>query len=143
MAAALREQWIAAGLNADDFLYAGQVTPERVPIILCAFDVCAMPFPFTTHFAYYMSPLKLFEYMAARRAIIASDLPSVREAVTHDDDALLVPPGDTLALADAIRRLRDDAALRARLAEQAHQHVMARYTWDARARRIIEHITMI
>lgn len=134
----LRRRWIEAGLPADDFLYAGQVAPDAIPLYLSAFDVCAMPFPFTPHFAYHASPLKLFEYMAAGRVVVASDLPSVREVVTDGDSALLTPPGEVEALADALLRLRDDPALRGRLANNAHALVMTRYTWDARARAILD-----
>jgi len=133
----LRQRWIAAGLPESDFLYAGQVTPDQVAVYLSAFDICAMPFPFTAHFAYYASPLKLFEYMAARRVVVASDLPSVREVVTDGESALLTPPSDVEALAAAIRRLRDDAVLREQIADRAYELVMSRYTWDARARFIL------
>ena len=138
MAAALREDWIARGQEAGRFLYAGQVKPDQVPLYLSAFDVCAMPFPWTEHFAYYASPIKLFEYMAARRAIVATDLPSTAEVVTDGESALLVPPSDPAALAGAIRRLRDDPTLRERLAAAAYTLVMERYTWEARARAILD-----
>jgi glycosyltransferase involved in cell wall biosynthesis len=136
-AAELRARWIELGQDAARLLYAGQVAPERVPLYLSAFDVCAMPFPWTTHFAYYASPIKLFEYMASRRALVASNLPSVAEVVTDGESALLVPPSDVDALAAAIRRLKGDAALRERLVENAHGLVMERYTWEARATAIL------
>lgn len=140
MAEQLRTQWLASGLPAANFLYAGQVAPEAVPLYLSAFDVCAMPFPFTEHFAYHASPIKLFEYMAAGRAIVASDLPAVADVVRDGETALLVPPGDVDALAAAITRLRDDPALRQRLADCARNQVFARYTWDARAAMILGHM---
>ncbi len=133
-----RQRWIELGQDEARFLYAGQVAPDRVPLYLSAFDACAMPFPFTIHFAYYASPIKLFEYMASCRPIIASNLPSTAEIVTGGDSALLTPPGDVDALANAIRRLRDDPALRQRLANRAYTLVMDRYTWDARAKSILE-----
>lgn len=129
----LRRRWIAAGLPESHFLAAGQVLPKDVPHYLSAFDVCAMPHPWTKQFAYYTSPIKLFEYMAARRAIVASDLPGFAEVLTDGESALLVPPGDVSALVVTIDRLRDDPALRSRLADRAHDLVMARYTWAARA----------
>lgn len=133
----LRAQWVTLGQEDSHFLYAGQVLPERVPLYLAAMDVCAMPFPWTTHFAYYASPIKLFEYMAAGRAVVASDLPSTAEVVRDEETALLYPPGDVAALASAIRRLREDAALRSRLGAAASELVFSHYTWDARARRIL------
>lgn len=137
MAAALRARWLALGGQAESFLYAGQVAPERVPDYLYAFDVCALPLPWTTHFAYYASPMKLFEYMAAGRAIIASDLPSSREILIEGETALFFPPDDAAAAAAAVERLRADAGLRAALAGQARAAALEGYTWEARARLIL------
>lgn len=136
-AAEFRQRWVELGQDEARFLYAGQVAPDRVPLYLSAFDVCAMPFPWTTHFAYYASPIKLFEYMASRRPLVASDLPSIAEVVTDGESALLAPPADVDSLAAAIRRLRDDPALRQRLADRAYTLVMERYTWSARAQTIL------
>jgi glycosyltransferase involved in cell wall biosynthesis len=140
MAETLRRHWLSFGLDERCFINAGQVTPERVPVYLAAFDVCAMPFPWTEHFAYYASPIKLFEYMASCRAIVASNLPSAAEVVRDGESALLVPPGDVDALAAAITRLRDDPALRERLASRACADVMACYTWEARAKAILQKV---
>lgn len=137
MAESYRDYWLELGLDAGRFLNAGQVAPERVPLCLSALDLCAMPFPWTTHFAYYASPMKIFEYMASGRAIVASDLPSTAEVVTHEQSALLTPPSDADALAAAIIRLRDDPALRERLAAQALHTVMTHYTWESRAAAIL------
>jgi len=140
MAEALRQHWSQIGLAESNFLYAGQVAPDKVPLYLAALDVCAIPLPWTTHFAYYTSPMKLFEYMASHRAIIASDLPSIAEVITDGENALLVPPSDASALAEAIKHLRDDAALRQRLADNAYADVMEHYTWAARAQNILKAI---
>ena len=135
-----RQQWLRLGLPATAFLYAGQVAPDEVPTYLRAFDVCAMPFPFTEKFAYYASPLKLFEYMASGRAVIASDLPAFADVVTDQENVFLVPPSDVDALASAIRVLRDDRELRDHLATHAQQHALANYTWQQRAMDIVKHI---
>ena len=75
--------------------------------------------------------------MASERPIIASDLPSLREIITHEETALLVPPDDARAFASAVERLRYDVALARRLAANSLQMV-ADHTWDHRATRIIE-----
>jgi glycosyltransferase involved in cell wall biosynthesis len=136
MAATLKKEWLAKKLPPENFLYAGHVPPDEVPLYLSAFDICAMPHPFNPQFAYYTSPLKLFEYMAAQRAIVASDLPGWADVVQHEQQALLVPPGDITALAQAIQRLKADADLRKNLATAAYERVMAQYTWAARAEMI-------
>jgi glycosyltransferase involved in cell wall biosynthesis len=78
----LREAAADMRLPPETILYAGQVPAEEVPGYLRAFDVCAMPFPWTEHFAYYASPMKLFEYMASGSSLVASDLPATAEIVT-------------------------------------------------------------
>ena len=127
-AARLRDQWLRLGLAADRFIYCGAVAADQVPRYLAALDVGLTPLPWTEHFAYYASSLKLFEYMAAGRAILASDLPSIAEVVRNEHSALLVPPGDVDALAAALHRLYTEPATRQRLGAQAQSDV-GRYAW--------------
>ena len=140
MAERLRRRWLALGLAAERFHYAGQVAPSQVSLHLAMMDVCAMPHPATTQFALYTSPLKLFEYMAAGKAIVASDLPAWEDVVSHGETALLVPPGDTAAWSAALQELRDDRDLRARLGARARERALQRHTWRARAETILAHI---
>ncbi len=83
----------------------------------------------------FTSPLKLFEAMASGRPLVASDLPSLREVLRHEENALLVPAGDAKALASALRRLADEPETGARLAARAAEDVK-RYSWDERGRRL-------
>jgi len=117
--------------------FVDRVPNWEVPFWIRAFDVATMPFPHTEHYAYFMSPLKLFEYMAAGMPIVASDLPALREVLRHGENAWLVMPGDPEALAEGLAILLRDSALSARLSAQAQQDVKA-YTWEARARRILQ-----
>ena len=124
--------------GADLVKLVGYVAPTQIPTCLAAADVLALPNSGQTAVSrYYTSPLKLFEYMASGRPIIASDLPSLREIITHEETALLVPPDDARAFAAAVERLRHDADLARRLAANSLQMV-ADYTWDHRAAQIIE-----
>lgn len=136
MAEQLQARWRAHGLSEARFLAVGQVKPSEVPLYLAAFDVCALPLPFTEHFAYYASPLKLFEYMCVGKAILASELPAIAEVVQHEETALLCPPEDRDAFGAALTRLFEDAPLRARLGEAARAR-SADYTWAARAAHIL------
>ncbi|HWB74163.1 MAG TPA: glycosyltransferase family 4 protein, partial [Nannocystaceae bacterium] len=69
-------------------------------------------------------PLALLEAAACGRALVASDVSGCRELATHEDNALLVPPDDAVALADAIERLFHDRALRLRLAARSRARVI-------------------
>lgn len=123
------------GLSSGDVIFVPQTPPTAIPDFLQAFDVCAMPFPWTQHYAYYMSPLKLFEYMAAERAIIATRLPAIEEVLEHKRNAYLVPPNDAQSLAEGIDWMNRHTRERRAIAEQARKDV-EQYTWSKRAARI-------
>lgn len=83
----------------------------------------------------YTSPLKLFEYLTLGRPIVASNLRSIREVLTHERTALLVAPDSPAELAAALDRLESDPELAQSLGRAAHA-LASEYTWDRRARRL-------
>jgi glycosyltransferase involved in cell wall biosynthesis len=115
--------------------FTGHLPPPAVADELSHADILALPNPASAISTHATSPLKLFEYMAAGKAIVASNLPALREVLTDEVNALLVAPGDPAALAAGIRRLAIDRTLRARLADAARDGV-AEYSWERRAERL-------
>jgi len=127
---------LAARLGiAERVTFTGIVLPRDVAERLRSAAVLALPNPASAISTRFTSPLKLFEYMAAGRAIVASDLPSIREVLRDGENALLVPPGDAASLATAIQRLLDDRVLAARLAGAAFA-AMPEYSWSRRAEKL-------
>lgn len=111
----------------------GPVPPGQVPSLLAAADVVVIPNSAKEPVgARYTSPLKLYEAMAMSRPIVASDVPAIREVLTHDVNAWLVLPDDPAALAAGIRHLLEHPDLAARLAVQARTDV-AGLDWQGRA----------
>ena len=105
--------------------------------LLALMDVLAVPNRSQPEIsARYTSPLKVFEALAAGLPLVASDLPSLREVLSDGEDAVLAAPDDEAALAQAIRRLAGDAALRGALAARGRARA-AEHSWDARARRLL------
>jgi glycosyltransferase involved in cell wall biosynthesis len=98
-------------------------------------DAAVAPYPRPERF--YFSPLKVYEYMAAGLAVVASRVGQLEELIRHRDNGLLCPPGDGPALAGALEELRDDPGLRRCLGEAARATVRHRYTWEEAARRIL------
>ena len=90
----------------------------------------------------HTSPLKLFEYMAAGRPIVASDLPSIGEVLRDGENAVLVEPGNPQAFVAGLQRIKDDTALAGRLAAQAAEDVRD-YTWARRAERLETLLTAV
>lgn len=84
----------------------------------------------------WMSPLKIFEYMAVGRPIVATRLPAIEEILIDGRNALLVEPDNIEAWVNAIKRLLGDRKLAIRLSQQAQNGLIASYTWQARVSRI-------
>jgi glycosyltransferase involved in cell wall biosynthesis len=88
--------------------------------------------------ARYLSPMKLFEYMACGRPILCSDLPVLREVLTPEK-AILLPPDDVEAWVAAIQALQADSGRRAMIGEALRQEA-SRYTWEGRAENILKEV---
>jgi glycosyltransferase involved in cell wall biosynthesis len=131
-----RVQAGAAALGLGDRVtFTGMVAPPNVAALLQTADILVLPNTATTVSMRYTSPLKLFEYLAAGRAIVASDLPAFREVLTDGENALLFEAGNAAALAGALRRLEAEPELAARLADGARR-TAGEYSWDKRAERL-------
>lgn len=124
------------GLAEASLLFVDRVPLADVPLWNAACDVLTIPWPWTTFSAYYTSPMKLFEYMASERPIVASKLPALEEILRHDENALLFEPGDPTSLARNIVRVLKEPETAVRLTETA-RHDVTPYTWTFRAGRIL------
>ncbi|MEO5376755.1 MAG: glycosyltransferase [Magnetococcus sp. DMHC-6] len=119
--------------------FKGFVQNNEVPLMLWAADVLLMPYSQRCPTAEWMSPLKMFEYMAAKRPIIATDLPALKVILSHHKNAWLVPPEDGGLLADAIAQLLSNPELSHQLAEAAWNDVQS-YSWDMRVKNILQFV---
>jgi glycosyltransferase involved in cell wall biosynthesis len=134
-----RVKALASRLGLDERItFTGHVKPAAVQAYLRSADVLVLPNPASALSTRFTSPLKLFEYLAAGRPIVASDLPSIREVLHDGEDALLAPAGDPERMAAAIQRVLGDPALAARLAQSART-LAPHYSWDRRAERLEAH----
>lgn len=111
-------------------VFTGAVPYEKIPSLLQKTDVLVAPYPDLQDF--YFSALKIFEYMAAGKPIIASDIGQIASILKNQETAMLVPPGDGKELHDAIVRLKKDPGLRSKLGENALSEVRQKHTWGQR-----------
>jgi glycosyltransferase involved in cell wall biosynthesis len=117
---------------ADRVTFSGIVSRAELGRHVAAFDIALQPKAVT-----YASPLKLFDYMAAGKAIVAPDQPNIRELLDPEKSALLFDPQHKTAMLDAILRLARDTGLRRRLGAAARQQIHQRgFTWSENARRV-------
>jgi len=117
--------------------FVGSVPHGRLLPYLYAADVLLISYTHHTVSHRIMSPMKMFEYLATGRPIIASEFPVLREVLVDGTNALLVSPGSPLAFASALRRALDDPVLSQRLSEEA-VITAKQHTWLGRQRRILE-----
>ena len=129
---------LVADLSARGLLdaahFTGAVAPSEIPGLLASMTVAVAPYPAQTDF--YFSPLKVYEYMAAGLPVVASDIGQLKSLIEDEVNGLLVPPGDPVALATALDRLRQDSNLATRLGQAARKAMMQNHTWDS----VTEHI---
>jgi glycosyltransferase involved in cell wall biosynthesis len=126
--------------NASNITIISMQPHSRIPTFLAAADLLVLPNSGKERIsARYTSPLKLFEYMAAGRTIVASDLPSIRE-VLDEKMAFFANPDDEQSLASVIRIAlqQSDTGTHA----QNSRNEVRQYTWDRRAARIREAIAL-
>lgn len=110
-------------------IFTGMVAHTDVPRYMAAADIAVVPYPLLDQ-DIWLSPLKLFEYMAAGNPIIASDVGQLSEWIDNERTGLLVRPGNIPSLAASIERLIRDPELRLRLGENARVEAVEKHSWD-------------
>jgi glycosyltransferase involved in cell wall biosynthesis len=127
------------GVPAERLQFFDHVPHYEAPFWIRSFDLAIAPFPSFDHYKFFMSPLKLFEYMAAGVPIITSDLPSIREVLINEENAVLVRPGDI----DQLRRkitLLLECPTRGQMLAQRASRLVQQYSWRERAQKILAFI---
>jgi glycosyltransferase involved in cell wall biosynthesis len=128
---------IAEELKLTNIVFTGQVKHENVSDYLYASDILLALWSSEVGTINYCSPLKLFEYMAAERIIVAHGFPTIKEVVTHNQNAILVKPD---SLEDLIVKTGEALKLpnESPMAEQARKLVLEKYTWQKRVEKIFD-----
>jgi glycosyltransferase involved in cell wall biosynthesis len=117
----------------------GHVLPGDVPRYLDACDVLVAPhIPLPGSVDFFGSPTKLFEYMAAGKAIVASRLGQIGDVLDHGATGWLVKPGDVSELSTALRILSESPEQRRELGANARRRASERHSWQENARRIVQ-----
>jgi glycosyltransferase involved in cell wall biosynthesis len=127
------ETWLARSGNERAVSFLGSIPHADIPAHVAAFDVALI-----ADANFYVSPLKLFEYMAAERAIVAPAYAPITEVLTHEKNGLLFEPKNFGAARECVERLAADPELRARLGRAARETALDEYTWQHNAQRVID-----
>ena len=130
----LESQTAALGVAAR-VIFPGPVPHSAMPDYLAAMDICVVP-----HSNAFRSPIKLFEYMAQGRAVVAPRTEPIALVVRPGENGLLFDPESEDDLRSQLTVLIADAALRSRLGEQARRDVAEKHTWTQNARAVLSRL---
>lgn len=138
---------IATHAPSPNVHFRGRIPHAEVERALASFDALLAPYQERvlaadgrTNTARWMSPLKIFEYMAAGRPIVASRIAAIEDLLQHNQTALLCEPSNSRDWARALRTLSSDRALACRLGEAARRRLLDRHTWERRAAYILDSV---
>ena len=109
--------------------FTGLVSHAEVVSYVNTADIAVVPVPDMKQ-EMWLSPMKLFEYMASGKAVVASAMGQIKDVIKDGKNGLLVPAGDEMALANAINNLIDDIALRSRLGKRARENAVQNHSWE-------------
>jgi glycosyltransferase involved in cell wall biosynthesis len=132
----------AESQNISNLTFTGFIPNQDLPLYQSAADILLMPYSRsimgssgTADSASVASPMKMFEYMAAGRAIVTADLPVIRE-ILNEQNAVFCEPDDVGKWKVEIENLIGDESRRVKLGSQAKEAVQ-KFTWLARAEKIL------
>ncbi len=108
---------------------------DEIPAYISAMDVTVAPY--TPNDLFYYSPIKIFEYMAMAKPVVAGRIGQVEELILDGETGVLFEPGDIGDLERALERLADDRPLCKRLGSRARDWVRKERTWDNNASQVI------
>lgn len=126
------QHWRNEAQNVANLTFHGFIAPQLLAPYYASFDVMLAPFQRTAPSIQWISPMKIFEYMAYGKAIICSDFPIMREILTDRETALLVAADDVDSWSRALRSLQDPP-LRTRLGDAALAKLRSQHTWRRRS----------
>ncbi len=141
------EHWKSKAVDLTNISFHGFYPHAQVLSIMKKMDVLLAPnltavkgYGGITDIGKWTSPLKLFEYMAAKKPILASDIEVLREVLVHEENSILCDPDDSEAWRAGLSRLLSDRELADRLTSKAFADLTEKYTWSKRAEALLAFI---
>jgi glycosyltransferase involved in cell wall biosynthesis len=130
----LKARAAALGISSH-VTFCGRIAHDNVRDHVAAFDIAVSP-----KATFYASPMKILEYMAMAKPVIAPAMDNIRDIIDDGRTGQLFEPESIHGLRQALQALVDDRALCARLGGQARAEIESARSWEMNARRVIDHV---
>lgn len=122
----------------ESFIFTGVIAYDRVPLYINASDTCTAPFIIARNAKIGLSPLKLYEYMACGKPVVASNISGVSDVLESSEGGIPILPENPDALAEGILKLLEDPSLRMKLGSKGLSYVTENYSWYSVAKKVNE-----
>ena len=113
--------------------FTGNVPYEHIPEYIAAMDIVTMPSSNV-----YGSPIKIFEYMAMQKPVIAPNVGPVQEIIRNGYNGVLIKPGDKTEMVEKILYLSQNRNKAKKLSQNARNSVLEKHTWKKNVEKIIQ-----
>jgi len=121
----------------DKFIFTGVIPYEKVPLYINASDLCVAPFIVARNAKIGLSPLKIYEYLACGKPVVASDIPGVSDILKKSCGGIVVTPEAPRELADVIIKMLGNKDLLEEMGSNSRKYVVKNHSWSAVAERIV------
>ena len=129
------ENYVQEHNLSDRFTLTGPVSHDDIPHYIAAMDIALAPYGHEKRF--YDSPMKVFEYMAMGKPLIATGQGQIKELIKHGENGVLIEPGDSSGLARAIVDLGGNVFMMKKMGLKGRATIEP-YTWEANARKVLD-----
>lgn len=120
------------GMKKDSVLLLGYIPHSDIPDYLFLSDITVIP-----ETNDYRSPIKMFEYMAMAKIVVAPRKPAIESVISHSEDGLLFEPGDPVSLSQMLIQGLSDTKITNNLGQNARDKILKEYTWEIHAKEIL------
>lgn len=132
---ALKEHFLTLAASRgikDRLILPGAITYAKIPAYIQAMDIAIIPGS-----NQYRSPIKLFEYMAMEKPVVAPHYEPIEMIIEHNQDGMLFQPDDEKSLYENLRALLENPAHRTTLGKNARKKVMREHRWVHNSQRVL------
>ena len=135
------EQALAQNDSKDKVIFSGYVSYNEMPEYLVAMDIVFAPYPNMDFF--YYSPLKLYEYLSAGRAVVASRIGQIGEVLVDQQNGMLFAPGDYQEMLAKTIQLLEDPELRRKISQNGRKLAEEKYNWENSAKSVMDTLASV